>query len=121
MQVRRRAHEWEVRWPIDHAATNGLPQRGARVVGSCRSCDADASWLELSDFHQMPPPSVVHRCARCGSATALAVLPITSRPWEESRPRGPRRYLAERLDERRPDERRSESSPILRLSLSRAL
>ena len=64
--------------------------------GSCGRCDGDPSWMELSDFHRMPPPSVVHRCERCGNTTAYAVLPITSRPWEESPARGPRRYLAER-------------------------
>lgn len=120
MQVRRRAHEWEVRWPIDPAATNGTP-RDARVLGSCRFCDVDPSWMELSDFHRMPSPSVVHRCERCGSITALAVLPITSRPWEEARPRGPRRYLAERADATPAESSPSSPSPILHLSLSRAL
>jgi hypothetical protein len=120
MQVRRRAHEWEVRWPIDPAAANG-ESRDVRVLGSCRFCDVDASWMELSNFHRMPPPSAVHRCERCGSATALAVLPITSRPWEETRPRGPRRYLAAPLDATQAESTPSSPSPILHLSLSRAL
>jgi len=120
MQVRRRAQEWEVRWPADSATANGKA-RDARSGGSCRFCDADASWMELSDFHRMPPPSVVYRCERCGSATALAVLPITSRPWEEARPRGPRRYLAERPGVAPAESSPTGSSPILHLSLSRAL
>jgi hypothetical protein len=120
MQVRRRAHEWEIRWPIDPARMNGKPP-DARAVGSCRFCDMDTSWMELSDFHRMPPPSVVHRCERCGSATALAVLPITSRPWEAARPRGPRRYFAARPETAPAEGSPSGPSPIPHLSLSRAL